>query len=146
LVAAGPQATVLFCAWLRSLHLLGLQKEALIIDEATMKKQHYRRSDCPISFSLGPQQVIVATAHKIARVVYYILTTGESYREESAAEYEQQRREREMKHLQRRAQKLGVALMAVPASVSEQQPALFATELRVRLICHDACPTHAECH
>ncbi len=64
---------------------------------------------------LGPQQAIVATAHKIARVVYHILKTGEPYREESAAEYEQQRRGRELKHLQRRAQKLGFSLTPVPS-------------------------------
>lgn len=71
---------------------------------------------------LGPQQAIVATAHKIARVVYHILTTGEPYREASAAEYERQRRDREFKHLQRRAQKLGFALTPVPASAPESQP------------------------
>lgn len=68
---------------------------------------------------LGPQQAIVATAHKIARVVYHILATGEAYREESAEEYERKRREREIKQLQRRAQKLGFILAAVPATASE---------------------------
>jgi transposase len=40
---------------------------------------------------LGPGQAIVATAHKIARIVYHLLKTGEPYREEGAAEYEQKR-------------------------------------------------------
>ena len=39
----------------------------------------------------GPGQAIVATAHKIARIVYHLLKTGEPYREEGAAEYEQKR-------------------------------------------------------
>lgn len=70
---------------------------------------------------LGPQQAIVATAHKIARIVYHLLTTHEPYREEHAAEYEQKQRERELKHLQRRAQKLGYTLTVVPATVPESQ-------------------------
>ena len=64
---------------------------------------------------LGPQQATVATAHKIARVVYHLLKTGEPFTEQNTAEYEHQRRERELKHLQRRAQKLGyIVLPAVP--------------------------------
>jgi transposase len=56
---------------------------------------------------LGPKQAIVATAHKIARIVYHLLKTGEPYREESDADYERKRQERELKHLARRAQQLG---------------------------------------
>src|ERR671918_33776 len=37
---------------------------------------------------LGPKQAIVATAHKIARTVYYLLKTHEPYREETGAEYD----------------------------------------------------------
>jgi transposase len=68
---------------------------------------------------LGPKQAIVATAHKIARIVYHLLKTGEPYREESDAEYERKRQERELKHLARRAQKLGYTLTAVPATAPE---------------------------
>jgi transposase len=70
---------------------------------------------------LGPKQAIVATAHKIARTVYHLLKTGEPYREESADEYECKRRERELKHLARRAQKLGYTLTAAPATRPEVQ-------------------------
>ncbi len=71
---------------------------------------------------LGPRQAIVATAHKIARVVYHLLKTGESYREESATEYEQKRQERELNHLARRAKKLGYTLAALPATTSQAPP------------------------
>src|SRR5215212_678017 len=71
---------------------------------------------------LGPKQAIVATAHKIARTVYHLLKTHEPYREESGDEYERKRRERELKHLARRAQKLGYALTAVPDRTPESQP------------------------
>ena len=71
---------------------------------------------------LGPQQAIVATAHKIARIVYHLLTTHEAYEEEHAAEYEQKQRERELKHLQRRAQKLGYALAPASATIPASAP------------------------
>ena len=71
---------------------------------------------------LGPKQAIVATAHKIARTVYHLLKTGQAYHEESAAEYDAKRRERELKHLARRAQKLGYTLSAVPATMPESHP------------------------
>jgi transposase len=70
---------------------------------------------------LGSKQAIVATAHKIARVVYHLLKTGEAFEEESGEAYEQKRRERELKHLARRAQKLGYTLAAVPATAPESQ-------------------------
>jgi len=62
----------------------------------------------------GPKQAIVATAHKIARTVYHLLKTGEPYREESRAAYDQKRQEREIKHLARRAKKLGYTITAIP--------------------------------
>jgi transposase len=71
---------------------------------------------------LGPRQAIVATAHKIARVVYHLLKNGEPFQEESAEVYERKRRERELKHLARRAQKLGYTLAPMPATSPESQP------------------------
>jgi transposase len=62
---------------------------------------------------LGPQQATVATAHKIARVVYHLLKYHQPFNEESAAEYMRKRRERELQHLSRRAQKLGYTLTPV---------------------------------
>ena len=70
---------------------------------------------------LGPKQAIVATAHKIARTVYHLLKTREPYREASADEYDRKRRERELKHLARRAQKLGYTLTAAPSNTPEAQ-------------------------
>lgn len=58
----------------------------------------------------GPMQATVATAHKIARIFYHLLKYGEAYQEESGAEYEQKRRERERRQLERRANKLGYTL------------------------------------
>ena len=71
---------------------------------------------------LGPRQAMVATAHKIARIVYHLLKTGEPYREEGAEEYERKRCERELRHLTRRAQKLGYTLAPVPTTSPESPP------------------------
>lgn len=62
----------------------------------------------------GPQQATVATAHKLARTVYFMLLRGEPFREERAEAYESQRKERELKQLTRRAQKLGFSLSPTP--------------------------------
>ena len=62
---------------------------------------------------LGPPQATVATAHKIARVVYHLLKYRQPFTDESAATYERQRRERELKHLSRRTHKLGYTLTPV---------------------------------
>ena len=62
---------------------------------------------------LGPQQAIVATAHKIARVVYHLLQQHEAFKAESATVYTRQRRERELKHLTRRASNLGYILTPI---------------------------------
>jgi transposase len=60
---------------------------------------------------LGPHQATVATAHKIARVVYHLLKHRVAFKAETADEYEGKRRERELKRLTHRAQKLGYMLM-----------------------------------
>ncbi len=58
----------------------------------------------------GPQQAIVATAHKIARTVYHLLKYGDAFVEERAVAYEQKRRQQELHRLARRAEKLGYTL------------------------------------
>lgn len=68
---------------------------------------------------LGPQQAIVATAHKIARVVYHLLKTGEPSQQESAEVDEQKRQARELKNLTRRAQKLGYTLTRAAGAAEE---------------------------
>jgi len=62
---------------------------------------------------IGPAQAQVATAHKIAWVVYHMLKFKMEYQAMSAGEYEQRFREREIKHLQRKAACLGFALSPV---------------------------------
>jgi hypothetical protein len=59
---------------------------------------------------LGPAQAVVATAHKIAQVVYHMLKFKVDYQAVSAQEYNQRFREREIRYLQRKAAKLGFTL------------------------------------
>lgn len=59
---------------------------------------------------LGPAQALVATAHKIARTVYFMLKDKLPFHDIGAAGYETQQRQRELSHLQRKAAKLGFNL------------------------------------
>ena len=72
---------------------------------------HYRR----MKAKLGPSQAIVATAHKIARIVYTMLKTQTPYLDMGAQAYDAQRRERAIKRLERKARKLGLLLAPSPA-------------------------------
>ena len=59
---------------------------------------------------LGPAQALVATAHKIARTVYFMLKYKVPFQDIGAEGYESQQRERELAYLQRKAAKLGFDL------------------------------------
>jgi transposase len=61
----------------------------------------------------GAQQAIVATAHKIARVVYHLIKYREAFKPESIHEFDQKRRQRELKNLEKRAKALGYSLEPV---------------------------------
>lgn len=67
----------------------------------------YRRKRAQI----GPAQAIVATAHKIARVVYHMLKFKVEYETMTAEAYDQQYRAREIQMLERRAARLGLSLV-----------------------------------
>ncbi len=69
---------------------------------------------------LGPQQATVATAYKIARIVYSMLKKHTPFEAASAEAYDQQYRERELKYLQRKAAKLGFDL--APKESTEPVP------------------------
>jgi hypothetical protein len=61
----------------------------------------------------GPGVAIVATAHKIARIFYVMLKERREYISPDLAEYEAKQKERAIKHLKRKAARLG--LQMVPA-------------------------------
>jgi transposase len=65
---------------------------------------------------LGAKQAIVATAHKIARAFYHILKQHTPFHDMGGEEYERRARQREIKNLEKRAAKLGLALVETPAT------------------------------
>lgn len=71
--------------------------------------QYYRR----MRAKLGPPQAVTATAHKLARIVYHLLTTGQAYDESVFAKDEDRYTKRLEKRLKAQAHALGFRL--VPA-------------------------------
>jgi len=71
---------------------------------------YYRRMRARI----GPAQAQVATAHKLARIVYHMLKYKVEYQTLSARQYEQAYRQREIHFLQRKAAQLGLSLTPQP--------------------------------
>jgi transposase len=67
----------------------------------------YRR----IKARSGGQQAVTATAHKIARIYYAMLTQGTSYVELGQQAYEQRYKERRIDHLKVQAKSLGFQLV-----------------------------------
>jgi transposase len=64
---------------------------------------------------LGAPKAITATAHKLARLFYHLWTSGEGYIDPGASYYEQRYRERMVKSLEKKAQALGMELVARPS-------------------------------
>jgi transposase len=69
---------------------------------------YYRRKRA----QAGPQFAQVATAHKIARTVYFLLKHHIPYQDIGAEAYEQNHRQREIAALRKKAAKLGFALVS----------------------------------
>jgi transposase len=69
---------------------------------------------------LGAPKAMTATAHKLARIVYYLMRYGVAYVQQTEAAYAEQVRQRLEKHLQRRAKELGYELRKIetPASAA----------------------------
>lgn len=59
----------------------------------------------------GPAKAITATAHKLARIIYYMLRDRIPYQDPGAQHYEQQYQQRVLRNLQRKAQRLGMQLV-----------------------------------
>ncbi len=72
---------------------------------------YYRR----MCAKLGKKSGIVATAHKLARIVYALLTKGQAYVDAGQAAFEESQKKRARKSLERRAMKLGFTLVPTPA-------------------------------
>ena len=72
---------------------------------------YYRR----LSARAGKGTAIRATAHKLARLIYALLTQGQAYVDRGQAYYEQEHQQRVMKNLTKKAQAMGFTLMPLQA-------------------------------
>jgi transposase len=75
--------------------------------------QYYRR----MRAKLGGPKAVTATAHKLARIVYHLLTTGQAYNESVFAQQEAQNKQRNENRLRHQARKLGFELTQIPMEV-----------------------------
>lgn len=62
---------------------------------------------------LGGAAALVATAHKLARIVYAVLTSHQPYKPELHAQAEQRRLARSLKQLRSKAELLGFELTSI---------------------------------
>lgn len=72
--------------------------------------QYYRRMQA----KLGGPKAITATAHKLARILYHLLTTGQAYDETVFAQQELQNKQRNEIRLRQQARRLGFELTQIP--------------------------------
>ena len=59
-------------------------------------------------------KAVKATAHQLARLIYAMLTQGQEYVERDLAQWETERRERQLRNLQRQAKRLNLVLTPTP--------------------------------
>ena len=59
-------------------------------------------------------KAVTAAAHKLARLIYTMLTKGEEYTDQGQTYYEERYRERVLRQRSHRASKLGMKLVAEP--------------------------------
>ena len=67
-------------------------------------------------------KAVTAAAHKLARLIYTMLTRGEEYTDQGQDYYEERYRERVLRALSQRAAKMGMQMVPI-ASVEQPQPA-----------------------
>ena len=73
---------------------------------------YYRR----LAARMDKPHAVTACAHKLARLIYALLTKGEVYVDQGQAHYEERYRQRVLRHLTKTAQKLGFQLIPNPQS------------------------------
>lgn len=104
------------CVVNRAAHAFRMAAQALKNSRSALGA-FYRR----LRTRLGTPQAITATAHKIARIFYYLWTRGEAYVDPGIDYYEQKYQERLVQNLTKKARSLGFELIpqSVPSSVTD---------------------------
>lgn len=67
---------------------------------------YYRR----LCARMDKPKAVTAAAHKLARLIYTMLTRGEEYTDQGQEQYERQHRERTLRNLAKRAEQMGMKL------------------------------------
>ncbi|WP_200227256.1 hypothetical protein [Rubrivivax gelatinosus] len=83
---------------------------------------YYRR----LCARMDKAKAVTAAAHKLARLIYSLLSKGQEYTDQGQAYYEERYRQRVLHNLQRKAQRLGMSLVPVvdwTAPVMVKRPA-----------------------
>jgi transposase len=74
---------------------------------------YYRR----LCSRMDKAKAVTACAHKLARLIYAMLTQGEEYVDQGQEYYEEKYRQRVIKNLTKRAEQIGFQLTPMPESV-----------------------------
>ena len=80
---------------------------------------YYRR----MCARMDKPKAVTAAAHKLARLIYAMLTRGQQYTDQGQAYYEERYRQRVVANLTRRAQQLGLQLVPMPTPCPESATA-----------------------
>lgn len=75
---------------------------------------YYRR----LVLRMNTSKAITAVAHKLARIIYAMLTGRADYEEEQQKQHEQRYQDRVLRSLRQRASKLGYTLVAQPVAAA----------------------------
>jgi hypothetical protein len=88
-------------------------------EPAKGKKRGRARNAPKFDLRTDKPKAVAAAAHRLARLIYTMLTKGEEYTDQGQACYEERYRQRVLHNLNRRAQQLGMALVpAAPAALA----------------------------
>ena len=98
--------------WLR--RILGEVAWAAIHQRRSIFRARYYR----LKPRLGAQQALVAIMHQLLKVIYHILTTGESYRELGADYYQTLESKQTARRLTKRLERLGYTVTLSSAAAS----------------------------
>ena len=79
---------------------------------------HYRR----LAFRVGKAKAVTATARKLAVLIYRVLKGDFAYHDPGADAYDDQHRQRTLRTLRRRAEKLGFNLLSIETGELLQSP------------------------
>jgi transposase len=92
---------------------LRLAAQSLSRNESVLGDFHRR-----MRYRLGPPKAITATAHKLARILYHLITTRQPYDETFLAQHEHHTRARKTHRLKAQAAALGFSLVPSPSTAS----------------------------